>query len=363
MNMFDVTSGVVATAQKVVIYGPEGIGKTSLASQFPDPIFTDTEGSTNNMNVKRLPKPTSWQMLLQEVDFVKNTKPCRTYVIDTADWAELLCIEYICQKHGKKGIEDFGYGNGYTYLGEEFGRLLNKLSELIDVGINVVLTAHTQIKRFERPDEMGPYDRWELKLGNKKTVATTASLVKEWADMVLFCNFQVTVVSSGNNPNAKKKGVGGKRIMYTTHNPAWDAKNRFGLPDEMEMDYQGIAHIFNTQKSSEQSVEPNKTPQPKANENVIREAANEIENNKQQSAEQNFAPERNQDINPSIPASVADLMKLNQVTNEEILQVIYQGGFMPADTPIENIPDDLWGYLATNWEPAMNLLNTKIRNY
>ncbi|MCM2138926.1 ATP-binding protein [Vagococcus fluvialis] len=350
----NISTGIIAKAQKVVIYGPEGIGKSTLAAQFPSPLFTDTEGSTNNMDVKRFDKPTSWQMLLQQIEFVKNTRPCDTYIIDTADWAELLCIEYICQKYDKKGIEDFGYGNGYTYLGEEFGRLLNKLSELIDVGVNVVLTAHTQIKRFERPDEMGAYDRWELKLGNKKTVATTASLVKEWADMVLFCNFQVTVVSGGSAPNAKKKGVGGKRIMYTTHNPAWDAKNRFGLPDQMDMDYQGIAHIFNKQSNQAPSQQLQSEPTQQ----------NEFINQGQPEPQPDFSREPQQEIDSLIPSHVADLMKLNQVTTEEIMKVIYVGGFMPQDTPIQNIPADLWGYLSTNWDNGvMNLLNTQIRNF
>jgi len=166
LNM-NITSGVIAKAQKVVEYGPEGVGKTTLAAQSPDPLFIDTEGSTNNMDVKRLDKPTSWSMLLQQVDWVKINKPCATLVIDTIDWAERLCIEHVCSTHGKTGIESFGYGNGYTYVAEEFGKFLNRLQDLVDSGINVVLTAHAQIRKFEQPDEMGAYDRWELKLGKK----------------------------------------------------------------------------------------------------------------------------------------------------------------------------------------------------
>lgn len=68
----------------------------------------------------------------------------------------------------KQGIEDFGYGNGYVYEKEEIGRFLNMLQDLVDAGINVVLTAHAQMRKFEQPDEMGSYDRWELKLGKKQ---------------------------------------------------------------------------------------------------------------------------------------------------------------------------------------------------
>ena len=130
-----ITKGKIKCAKKVVIYGPEGIGKSTLASRFPDPVFIDTEGSTNAMDISRLPKPTSWTMLLEEVDYVRqNPDVCRTLVIDTTDWAEQMCIQSICDKHQKDGIESFGYGTGYVYVREEFGRFLNKLSEVVEKG-------------------------------------------------------------------------------------------------------------------------------------------------------------------------------------------------------------------------------------
>lgn len=44
---FQITRGLIVKPQKVVVYGPEGIGKTTFAADFPDPLFIDTEGSTN----------------------------------------------------------------------------------------------------------------------------------------------------------------------------------------------------------------------------------------------------------------------------------------------------------------------------
>lgn len=343
----NITSGKVKKAQKVIVYGVEGIGKSTFASQFPDPLFIDTEDSTLHMDVKRFDKPTSWTMLLQQIEYVKVNKPCQTLIIDTIDWAEDICKKHLMDRNGWSAIDAEGYGKKYVALAKEIGNLLNKLSDVCDQGINIVITAHAMLRKKEEPDEMGAYDRYELKLEKK-----TAPLVKEWADAVLFANYKTTIITDSKTDS--KKAMGGQRMMFTNHRPAWDAKNRWGLADELPFDYSQIAQVF-------ASV----TPQTQVAENPIRIAANEIAEEKREANEpiHNFAPERNQDINPSIPVSVADLMKLNQVTNEEILQVIYQGGFMPADTPIENIPDDLWGYLATNWEPAMNLLNTKIRNF
>ena len=85
---------------------------------------------------------------------------------------------------------------------------------------------------------MGSYDRWEMKLTRQ-----TAPLVKEWCDMLLFCNYKTFVVTQDND---KAKAQGGKRVMYTSHHPCWDAKNRHDLPEMLDMDYATIAHIFET---------------------------------------------------------------------------------------------------------------------
>ncbi|MDR3052563.1 MAG: ATP-binding protein [Coriobacteriales bacterium] len=254
----NITKGRIPSAQKVLIYGPEGIGKSTFAAQFPGPLFVDTEGSTKHLDVARLDPPTSWSMLLAEVAEVKASPGCcQTLVIDTADWAERLCIEHVCSKGGKAGIEDFGYGKGYTYVAEEFGRLLNLLSDLIARGVNVVLTAHATIYKFEQPEESGSYDRWELNLIKKKT----APMVKQWADMVLFANYKTIVAT---NKDGKVKAQGGKRVIYTSHHPNWDAKNRHGLADELPFEYASIASAIPNMASAPAMVSdaPASTPTP-----------------------------------------------------------------------------------------------------
>ena len=185
-----ITKGKVETAKKVVIYGPEGIGKSTLASCFPDPVFIDTEGSTKELDVARYPTPGSWADIINCVKDCAQNAPCRTIVIDTADWAEMLCIKYTCAKCNVNGIEDVGYGKGYVYLSEYFNELLKACDKCIAAGINVVFTAHAFMRKFEQPDEMGAYDRWEMKLTKKD-----APMLKEWADMVLFCNYKTNVIT------------------------------------------------------------------------------------------------------------------------------------------------------------------------
>lgn len=244
IDMIPITKGKIESAKKVVCYGPEGIGKSTLASQFPDAIFIDVEGSTKELDVARYPKPTSWNDIITYVEDTAAEAPCRTLVIDTADWAEQLCIEEVCRKNNVKGIESIGYGKGYVYVAEEFGRLLKSCDKCIEAGINIVFTAHAFMRKFEQPDEMGAYDRFEMKLTKK-----TAPLLKEWADMVLFCNYKTDVITDQNTKS--KKATGGRRVMYTSHHPCWDAKNRYGLPEQMDMSFDGIAHLFTNIKQPE----------------------------------------------------------------------------------------------------------------
>ena len=342
--MFEMTTGKIATAQKVVIYGPEGVGKTTLAAAFPQPLFIDTEGSTNKMDVARYPKPTSWEMLRNEVREAPKTG-CKTVVIDTIDWAEKLCLMSICDAHQKKGIEDFGYGKGYVWEREEFGKFLDLLQDIADSGVNVVLTAHAQIRKFEQPDELGAYDRWELKLG-QKTGSQISPIVKEWADMVLFCNYKTHTVVT-DKEGKKRKAQGGERVMYTSHNPCWDAKNRDGLPEILPLAYEPIAHIFGDVPAPVQTAAPAPEPTP--------EPAPETA----PTMPDMLPPEPNEPCIPDgIPKELADLMRQDNINDYEIQFVVSQEGYCPPDMPISAYPPDfIKGWIIAQW----NMVRQKIK--
>ena len=248
-----ITKGTQSRPQRIVISGVSGIGKSTIASKAPDALFIDTEGSTDQLDVARLPKPETWEQLFDELDFVSVEKPCKTLVIDTIDWAEALCIKFVCQKGKKNSIEDFGYGKGYQLVSDEFANLLKKLDVVIDSGITVLITAHVQIKKFEQPETLGSFDRYELKLTKK-----SAPLLSEWADAVLFANYDTKIVEI----NGKKKAIGGDRIFHTQRANAWDAKNRHGLPEEVPFEFDSIKDLFvNTKpKKKEEAVKTDDLP-------------------------------------------------------------------------------------------------------
>lgn len=364
-----IIKGRLESAKKAVIYGPEGIGKSTFAAQFPDPIFIDTEGSTKDMDVARFEKASSWTMLSDQVQYVlKNPDMCRTLVIDTIDWAEQMCVADVCARSGKKGIEDFGYGNGYVYAKEEFGRFLNLLEEVVEKGIHVVLTAHAQIRKFEQPDEMGAYDRWELKLG-KKTSSQTSPLVKEWADMVLFVNYKtmVTNVDGQGAQKGRNKVQGGKRVMYTSHHPCWDAKNRYSLPEEMDFSYSGIAFIFEQGQNSH-IVQPEAAPGQQA-------AVKEVPKQEISQTVKNEATEISMEVKheqlsiekeiqgSSIPKPLLDLMKEYNVDEWDIQGVVAERGYYTSDTPIENYDlDFVNGVLIGAWEQVYAMIKEMKEN-
>ena len=336
---FNITSGPTATAQKVVLYGVEGIGKSTFASQFPNPVFIDTEGSTSNMNVQRLDNPNSWQMLLDEVNYVKQTKICSTLIIDTADWAETLANQHIIARNGITSIEDLGYGKGYTMVKEEFGKLLNLLSELTDDGINVVVTAHAELKKKEEPDQMGAYDRYQLKLSRQ-----CAPLLKEWSDMVLFANYETTIVTDSKTKS--KKATGGQRVMFTTHHPAWDAKNRHNLPEKLPFDFSSIAQLFQPAAPVAQPEPTPVTPQePVAG--AWTPGGGEVadtSDNQNQFGRDPIA------LDPGIDPQLAQLMTANGVTEDEVKAVVVEKGFMPPEVAVKDYPSDLvQGGLVAQW--------------
>lgn len=335
--IMQITSGKIRKAQKIVVYGPEGIGKSTFAAQFPEALFIDTEGSTGNLDVRRLPKPTSWEMLRQEIDYVIANNVCKTLVIDTVDWAEQLCLESILAKYGKSGIEDFGYGNGYVYEKEEFGRFLNRLEDVIGAGINVVLTAHAHLRKFSQPDELGEYDRWELKLG-KKTNSQISPLVKEWADAVLFVNYKTFAVST-DKEGKKFKAQGGGRVMYAQHHPCWDAKNRYGLPEETAFEYSAIArYIPDGSVPAQTAAEPDP--------NTFN--ADEWE---ELPVQRDTVSESRLTIPKGIPPQLADLMRTNGVSDEEIRFAVSNAGFYPEDMPIADYDRDfIMGAIVEGWQ-------------
>ena len=340
----NITTGKQPRAQKIALYGPEGIGKTTFASMAPDPLFIDTEKGTAHLDVKRIdPAPTSWSMLLRYVkEVIADPGVCSTLVIDTADWAERLCVDHVLMEKDIKSIEDPGYGKGYTYIKEEFGRLLDLLSDLVDKGVNVLVTAHAQIRKFEQPDELGAYDRWELKLSRQ-----CSPLLKEWADLLLFANYKTIVVKPDKREGGHAKAQGGKRVMYTAHTPAWDAKNRCGLAEELPFEFASIAHAVPDMHARA----PQPEQQPAQRDIRIADLKFEEVPAEPEPARPEAAPAQAAPRDPDRPnlSKLRDLMAAENITEADMQGYCAGKGYCTAETALDVYPEDFAGYLVATW--------------
>ena len=261
------------------------------------------------------------------------------------------------------------------YTKEEFGRFLNRLEDVIEKGVNVVLTAHAQIRKFEQPDEMGAYDRYELKLG-KKTQSQTSPLVKEWSDMLLFAKYKTYSVAA-DDKGKKHKAQGGKRVMYTSHHPCWDAKNRYGLADELAFDYSEISHIIPSGKQqssarAEESVKEEKQPDFMNIPDGVQEQMEFDTDPKENMEPQMESKQKSVEIpknsvfhvSEKIPKDLRDLMEDKLVSEEEIQKVVADRGYYPEATPIENYdPNFISGVLVGAWSQVYGMIQKLRETY
>lgn len=230
-TLADVTSGKRQQPYRILLSGTEGIGKSTFGAGAPSPLFLGTEDGTDHLDVKRLPPPQGWADVFRSVNLLHAEKhEFKTLVVDTVDWLEPLCWDFICSRDKKKDVEDYGFGKGYVAALDEWRKLLRALESLRGKGMSVVLLAHTHLRTFKNP--MGEdFDRYELKLNLK-----AGGLLKEWSDAVLFANYETFAVKAQNA--SKAKGVSsGARYIYTERTAAFDAKNRFGLPAQLALSW------------------------------------------------------------------------------------------------------------------------------
>ena len=232
-----IIKGKIAAPVRGIFSGTEGIGKSTLAAQIPGAVFIDTEDGSSQIDCARI-LATDWRAIENAVkELIADQQGFTTVVIDTADWLERALIEWMLKRDAQKSIESYGYGKGYTMLQEHFARFLALCDQLIAKGIHVVFVAHTKTVRVSPPDQTDGYDRWELKLTKQ-----VSPLLKEWSTLYLFANYKIQIVE-GTDGRLKAQG-GKERVMYANRCAAWDAKNRYGLPDEMPMDFAQVAKVF-----------------------------------------------------------------------------------------------------------------------
>lgn len=249
MMALNITRGPRRKAARVVLYGVEGVGKTTLAAQFPNALILDVEAGSDRLDVARQDCTTYADAVGHLHDLTRDAMGFETLVVDSIDRLESMAAEHVCKIHNKRSLEDFAYGKGYVLHAEEMARFLGQCDTLHGRGMNVVLVGHSTVKRTSPPDETDGFDRYELRLERR-----VAPLVKEWADALLFLTFKMRLVA-GTDGRMKAKG-GRERVIHTERAAAFDAKNRFGLPPEIDADIAALAPLFATAAPRLKSAPP-----------------------------------------------------------------------------------------------------------
>lgn len=234
MTFDNVVSGKVEAPLRLLVHGVDGVGKSTFGAGAPKSIFLGTEDGTEHLDVARFPAPETWQDLLDAVHTLATGKhDYRTLVLDSLDWAEPFVWKFVCQKAGETSIEAVGggYGKGYQAALDEWRVLIGALERLQrERKMNVILLAHSFIKAFKNP-QGEDFDRYILKLNEK-----AAGLLREWCKGVYFANYETFAVKD----KAKRvRGVStGARLLYTQRTAAYDAKDHYGLPEQIALSWE-----------------------------------------------------------------------------------------------------------------------------
>jgi hypothetical protein len=226
-------------APRVLVYGVEGIGKSTFAAGAPSPIFIQTEDGLGSLAVDHFPIATKAGDVLDAIGALHEPgHNFQTVVIDSLDWLETLIWRDIEAKYDAK---DLAYGKGAMIAAEEWRKVLEGLNSLRNnQGMAVVLIAHCEIKRFDSP-ETEPYDRYQPKLQ-----ARSSALVREWCDAVLFANYRTIVKKAevGFNKEVSRGISTGERLLYTSERPAYMAKNRYALPESIGLSWESFVNAI-----------------------------------------------------------------------------------------------------------------------
>mgnify|MGYP003346525106 FL=1 len=226
-------------APRIMVYGVEGIGKSTFGAGSPNPVYILTEDGLGSLDVNHFPLATSFQDVMDAIaTLYKENHAFETVVIDSLDWLEAIIQREIEAKYDAK---DLAYGKGSVIAAERWREILDGLNALRnDKGMAVILIAHTTIKRFDSP-EVEPYDRYQPKLQERSN-----AVVREWCDAVLFANYKTIVKKDDVGFNqTNNRGIStGERLLFTSERPAYMAKNRYNMPESIPLSWDAFAQAI-----------------------------------------------------------------------------------------------------------------------
>ena len=235
-----IVKGLQEKPMCVLAYGPKGLGKTSLAAQFPKPLLIDIEGGAKYINIDKYPCKTFADVIEALTDAIKDTE-YKTIAIDSLDWLESLIFTAIKEKYKTDSIEKAagGYGKAYKEVLDLNVQIKNLLEKIIDSGKHVFLIAHPRVVNFNNPLTESAYDKYELKLYDSKNTSVK-DFWTEYVDAMFFINADTFTTGEGKEARADS----GDLYLYTKNSPAYDAKRRVKMPDKIKFVEEGMFDVI-----------------------------------------------------------------------------------------------------------------------
>lgn len=231
-----ITRGRTANAPRIVLYGMEGIGKSTFSANMPNPIFIQTEDGLSNIDCASFPLAKSFQDVLEQLDAVATEKnDFQTVVVDSLDWLERLVFEAVSNEAKVESIESIPFGKGYVFALSYWKNFLDVCTKLHEQNKIILFTAHAVAEDYSDPEVSG------LKRFTPRLHKTARSLISEYVDVILLATRKYGA-ARGEKENP--------RVIRSESTPYQVAKSRYSIPNEMPLEASIlIGNIIDSQKN------------------------------------------------------------------------------------------------------------------
>lgn len=247
ISLQSISRGKKLSPPRLVLIGTEKIGKSTFASQSPNPIFVQVKGETglDMIDAPKFPPVSRFEELLETFEALNDNHDFSTVVIDSLTTLEPMIGDYACRQEGVTSIAKLGggYGHQEAVLCNYARTIMDSLDYLREQrGMGCILICHTKSNpgTFNDP-ETDPYNTYKVDMRD-----SIASAFYRWSDAILFGTFKKYTKTTDAGPNKKIVHAtgAGERVLYTEKRPAFTAGNRYGLPFELKFSYAAFAEAL-----------------------------------------------------------------------------------------------------------------------